>query len=330
MPTPADVWNVLDPLVPTYEQPDGSNWAPPFTEWYYRWVAQWCAITDSYGLVHAGFSDDGGETMNLGRLFGIVQTTPKGWAYCPYIEDAFRNAGLWSDEPQEGDLFITDGQNHTGFVRKVLADGYFLTREGNYGNMLTEARRHKGSVRGFCRVPYDGISSGGPAKVRYLRAGDTGDDVRLIQRSLLALGYTLPVWGADGDFGDETIAAVRKFQEDHPPLEVDGVVGDNTRAAVEAAGQPVPQLPEPPPPPAPTIPEFPGLLYYRRTRHMRGDAVRTMQQRLSDLGYNIGRFGADGNLGRDTGLAMQQFQRNNPPLKVDGIFGPVSWPVLWA
>ena len=41
-------------------------------------------------------------------------------------------------------------------------------------------------------------------------------------------------WGADGDFGNDTYNAVIKFQKDHN-LEVDGVVGKNTREAIEKA-----------------------------------------------------------------------------------------------
>src|SRR5207253_3110023 len=41
-----------------------------------------------------------------------------------------------------------------------------------------------------------------------------GAHVRLIQESILAQGYTLPQFGADGVFGDETEAAIRVYQTD--------------------------------------------------------------------------------------------------------------------
>ena len=40
---------------------------------------------------------------------------------------------------------------------------------------------------------------------------------------LMQLGYALPEYGADGEFGDETKAAVKAFQKDHG-LKVDGVM----------------------------------------------------------------------------------------------------------
>lgn len=43
--------------------------------------------------------------------------------------------------------------------------------------------------------------------------GNKGDAVRDMQSQLLRAGYTLPRYGADGDFGRETAAAVRRFQK---------------------------------------------------------------------------------------------------------------------
>ena len=67
-----------------------------------------------------------------------------------------------------------------------------------------------------------------------LRKGSRGAKVRELQNNLIKLGYSLEPYGADGDYGTVTYHAVKKFQEDHK-LEVDGVVGDNTREAIEAA-----------------------------------------------------------------------------------------------
>lgn len=65
-----------------------------------------------------------------------------------------------------------------------------------------------------------------------LRKGSTGDEVKELQQKLTTLGYSL---GAiDGDFGDKTLAAVKKFQSDYS-LEVDGVVGNQTWAALDKA-----------------------------------------------------------------------------------------------
>ena len=64
--------------------------------------------------------------------------------------------------------------------------------------------------------------------------GSSGEDVRSLQRLLDALGYDLGPWGVDGDFGPDTAAAVRRFQEDHE-LEASGVCDRLTLAALEMA-----------------------------------------------------------------------------------------------
>lgn len=45
-----------------------------------------------------------------------------------------------------------------------------------------------------------------------MRKGDKGKAVILMQKALMAYGFTLPRFGADGDFGNETLAAVEAFQ----------------------------------------------------------------------------------------------------------------------
>ena len=59
------------------------------------------------------------------------------------------------------------------------------------------------------------------------------EDVRTLQQQLMQLGYRLPKYGADGDFGAETLTAVKAFQKD-AGLDADGEVGPKTRDAMQA------------------------------------------------------------------------------------------------
>lgn len=70
--------------------------------------------------------------------------------------------------------------------------------------------------------------------IRTLSKGMAGEDVKTLQKRLMMLGYKLPKYGADGDFGEETDKAVREFQKDQG-LVVDGVVGTDTLAAISKA-----------------------------------------------------------------------------------------------
>lgn len=65
-----------------------------------------------------------------------------------------------------------------------------------------------------------------------LRKGAKGEYVEKLQVRLMELGYELPRFGADGNYGSETIAAVKAFQKEHR-LIADGVTGPLTWTALE-------------------------------------------------------------------------------------------------
>lgn len=65
-----------------------------------------------------------------------------------------------------------------------------------------------------------------------LSSGDTGENVIELQQCLLAMGYELPKYGADGSFGNETFVAVVLHQQEND-LTVDGVVGPKTAESID-------------------------------------------------------------------------------------------------
>ena len=62
-----------------------------------------------------------------------------------------------------------------------------------------------------------------------IRKGSKGDAVKECQTLLERHGYSVGFWGIDGDFGKDTLAAVKAFQQDHG-LVIDGIVGKMTWA----------------------------------------------------------------------------------------------------
>ena len=65
-----------------------------------------------------------------------------------------------------------------------------------------------------------------------LRKGDVGESVRQMQALLIAAGFPCGNAGADGIFGQGTLAAVKSFQQSRG-LIVDGIVGPATWAALD-------------------------------------------------------------------------------------------------
>lgn len=67
-----------------------------------------------------------------------------------------------------------------------------------------------------------------------LQKGDSGEAVRTMQTMLIACGYSCGNTGADGDFGNNTLAGLKAFQA-AAGLTVDGIYGEKTKAALEKA-----------------------------------------------------------------------------------------------
>jgi N-acetylmuramoyl-L-alanine amidase len=145
--------------------------------------------------------------------------------------------------------------------------------------------------------------------MQLLRRGDAGLAVAEVRAMLTSQGLLPPPshtsTDAETDTGvfDSTLEhAVRTFQQ-RRGLITDGVVGRATYQALCDARL-----------------EFGcRMLCYIVTRPMRGDDVFTLQERLLELGYDVGR--ADGTFGLQTETALRSFQRDYG-LLVDGMCGP--------
>ena len=130
-----------------------------------------------------------------------------------------------------------------GHVGYYIGNGYAVEWKGfAYGCVKTKV-----AGRGWThwyKLPFINYEGGGtvvtPPAVdvtlgsRLLKPGMKGADVKALQGLLLQLGYKLPKYGADGDYGAETETAVKAFQKAEG-LEIDGKYGDKSHAALMAA-----------------------------------------------------------------------------------------------
>ena len=167
---------------------------------------------------------------------------------------------------------------------------------------------------------------------RTLRYGNSGEDVAYVQRRLIELGYLAGM--ADGQFGTDTLAAVKAFQRAND-LTVDGVAGTKTYgvllsdAAIRAEATPTPT---PSPTPEQQEPEDDstdanGIPKRNLTQGDSGEDVRSVQARLIALGYLSG--SADGQYGSATVAAMQAFQQMNG-LTASGEGNPGTYARLYS
>ena len=160
--------------------------------------------------------------------------------------------------------------------------------------------------------------------------GDSGSEVKRMQQRLKELGYLNG--SADGVFGDATEAAVRYFQQRNN-LSVDGKAGQKTldklysSSAKAAVATPTPTAKPTKTPKVTATPKAESLDYYLRNGSS-GTKVRTLQQRLIELGWLSGE--ADGKYGNATEYAVKAFQKRYSSLWDDGVAGPDTLKILYG
>lgn len=145
-------------------------------------------------------------------------------------------------------------------------------------------------------------------RVRLIRAGSRGEDVRDVQQRLLALGHKVEPDELEGLYGPSTAAATSVFQGARG-LPVDGIVGPETWSELVEAGY-----------------HFGDRMLYLRYPFFRGDDVRALQRRLNALGFDAWR--EDGIFGEHVDRAVREFQRNVGHAQPDGIVGPSTFEAL--
>ena len=160
----------------------------------------------------------------------------------------------------------------SGHIGVYIGNGWVIEARGfNYGVVKTKVKDRPWAKWGKLKSKYltyvDGSGKAeqptqptqpaqpaDPAGLgsRVLKKGSKGADVKALQGLLIAQGYSCGSYGADGDFGAATDAAVRKYQKDKR-LTVDGEAGPKTIGALLAGTkveteQPAPTEPEQPAP----------------------------------------------------------------------------------
>lgn len=212
----------------------------------------WCDIFVKRGLCDC-FGGNAAAAM-------IYETYGHFSAGCAVSADYFKKAGAWFNSPQPGDqIFFYDKAgkiNHTGIVESV-SGGVVHTIEGNCSDGVRRNAYATGSstIAGFGRPKWSVVADSddntpAPAPTpepvpvhdrktfsldfHYLKRGDgmgdlawLHDEVQAAQFLLNGRGASVGKYGADGEFGPGTEAAVLAYQRRNG-LDVDGEIGPQT------------------------------------------------------------------------------------------------------
>nr|DAX40659.1 MAG TPA: N acetylmuramidase [Caudoviricetes sp.] len=198
-----------------------------------RWDLREGGETDCSALVigvlkYRGF-DVGGATYtgNMAR-----ELTAHGWVML--------DPGV---DKQRGDILL----HHANHVAVYIGDGKLaqasIDERGEIAGGQSGDQADETNVRSYYDYPWDCVLryTGGDTESvstygggsEYNPNGYGEDYVRNVQAMLIQQGYDLGADGADGILGAKTFEAIKRFQADHGGLEVDGIPGPQTKAALE-------------------------------------------------------------------------------------------------
>lgn len=150
-----------------------------------------------------------------------------------------------------------------------------------------------------------------------LKEGDSGPEVERMQNRLLVWGQSLAPYGADGDFGAVTKAAVIRFQTQQR-LGVDGIVGNETWGRLNATPVVAPATPFP----LPSGHVFGHDPYGRSWIHNGRESLRD-KGFVKQIQAKVGAY-PDGVFGPNTRGSVIAFQRS-VGVGQDGMVGPITW-----
>lgn len=263
-------------------KPD-SHWFTQYTNPRQRekalyWRAHAARVWDCNGLAEGLYRDYTGRSIDTQARYNYQNwCRPRGRGVIPPDRRVAGAAVFWGD--------TASTIHHVAFLYRPVdpddprGDWHLIEARGvMYGVVETTLLRRKPDFWGWMTKYFEypavqAVSEDDPRLGdRVLESGVCGEDVRALQQSLIRLGYDLGRYGADGDFGDATEAAVREFQKDHG-LPADGRVGEATCEAIDAALQ---KLDSPVPNPA-RVRICGGRCYIRRFPEKDAEALSVAQ-----------------------------------------------------
>jgi peptidoglycan hydrolase-like protein with peptidoglycan-binding domain len=289
------------------ESPARSN-MQKYGDWYGMNGVKWCAIFVSWVYDLAGCR--------------LQVETRKGFHYCHGAYKYWKATGELTKIPQPGDIVLFDWKgdghcDHTGIFEswKDKSTGRFYAFEGNteFGNnsdggKVMRRERSISLVKAFVtpKVLNDTIAV---PHSDTLQKGDRGSDVAFFQKLLWQLQYPIDV---DGIFGPQTQAAVKQFQQQHF-LKVTGTLSPDVLGAMQEELDIRKQSEQ----------KASTASYLQKGNT--GAAVKELQLALKKASSK--RLKASGVFDQKTETALKKYQKSKG-LKVDGIAGPETFSAL--
>ena len=188
-------------------------------------------MTVKYGQRHVGkrVADCSGLFVWAYKVLGAYIYHGSNTIFNKYTTITGAVSGLSTLRPGSAVFMVNDGRRtHIGLY---VGGGKVIEAQGTMTGVVESTLDVWDEWGELSDVNYDMGVDNVETTFKTLRKGDTGEQVKVLQRKLIAAGYTVGSKGADGVFGTMTHAAVLTFQNEHD-LPADGIVGPVTWAAI--------------------------------------------------------------------------------------------------
>lgn len=186
-----------------------------------KWINHY--VADCSGLFRWAFKELGYDIAHGSNSIYDRYCTEKG-----KLNDSLKKTLL------PGTAVFTGDANSHGHIGLYVGNGKVIEASGTQAGVCTSnLSAGKWTYYGLLKNVDYTIAQTGEIPTQSdilkstLRKGDKGSLVKEMQERLLELGYSLPKYGADGSFGNETLTALKAFQKDRG-LVSDGVCGKDT------------------------------------------------------------------------------------------------------
>ena len=205
-----------------------------------KWRETCVRVWDCNGLAEGIYQLETGVCINSKARYNYADwCDPKGEGMIPAARRVPGAAVFWGSKPSKIE--------HVAFLYapvepdKPEGDWWMIEARGVMrGVIRTRLSERKPKYWGWMTKYFD-YEDGAQRLSGVLQIGDRGAAVQAMQAALMALGYDLGAWGADGDFGRATESAVMQFQRDHD-MPATGIFGPQAQAMLDALNSaPVPE-----------------------------------------------------------------------------------------
>lgn len=202
-------------------------------------------VWDCNGLSEGIYMDYTGVNINKKARNNFDEwCSPKGWGRIP---DQYQKPGTAVFKASKKGT--VSSIHHVGYVSRVVGDTVYIIEAKGVMYGVVETVYNKDSAWNAWGLMTKYFDYNKPKnelntevanvdvvveRKNVLNYGANGNDVKELQEDLVSLGYELPKFGVDGDYGKETEEAVKEFQSEHG-INATGIADTETLAAIDKA-----------------------------------------------------------------------------------------------